>query len=293
MSELAHTNVPVPAGSSQGITVRRVRFVPQAGPAGKVRREFHKPRSCVAVEESLPLSDLPVTKIWPEPFDSLVVLCFSQKPSAEWQRFIGDWLKPPELSESPRPILIEGKGQKVQWRPGRAVIEVKEVNQEEVLAALTDFAFFEGELRDLEAALRMREADVHTDVRRAYHIRYSDRRHWPRFTEMIQCFSGMRLTYAQLERWLVRGARTLPDASRGWYARLLGKAHVEPRIEEFSNRLEACEDLYEGANDRVTDYLGYFYGHVLEVIIVVFLFAEVCIGIAELYLHFLDHYSGE
>ena len=199
----------------------------------------------------------------------------------------------PELTEAPRPIVIEGKGQKLQWRPGRAVIEAKEVNQQEVLAALTDFAFFEGELRDLEAALHVREADVHTDVRRAYSMRYSDRRHWPRFTEMIQCFSGMRFTYAQLEPWLIKGARNLPDASRGWFARLLRKAQVDPRLEEFSNRLEACEDLYEGAHDRINDFLGYFYGHLLEVAIVIFLVAEVAIGGAELWMHVQEYLHPE
>ncbi len=271
----------VPSGSNQGVTARHIRFAPSLAP-GKVRREFHQPRNCMAVEEPLHLHDVPAAKVWPEPAEQLVVLCFSQKPSAEWRRFIDQWLTAPEPAEAPRPIVITANGTMIQWRPGRAVIVAKEDSQEDLLAALTDFAFYEGELRGLETALRGGEADAHADVQRAYRIRLRDVGHWSRFTQLIQRCYDMRLTFAQLEPRLLKGARNLPDAAHGWFARLLRKAHLESRLEEFSDRLEACEDLYEGASDRVSDFLGYFYGHVLEVIIVALLLAEVALVAVEL-----------
>ena len=48
-----------PAGQGQSSIVKRICFVADRAPAGKVRRTFRRPRPCVAVEEVVQLSDLP------------------------------------------------------------------------------------------------------------------------------------------------------------------------------------------------------------------------------------------
>ena len=61
------------------------------------------------------------------------------------------------------------------------------------------------------------------------------------------------------------------------------RARCEARAEALDTRLEACEELYEGANDRVADHQGWHRGHVLEVIIVALLLMEVillCVDLA-------------
>ena len=54
-------------------------------------------------------------------------------------------------------------------------------------------------------------------------------------------------------------------------------------------RLEACEDLYEGAHDRVADFCWYRSGHWLEVGIIAFLIVEVVLMSIELYIHIIEH----
>ena len=49
-------------------------------------------------------------------------------------------------------------GGRLRWRPGRAALEGPLTAAEDVLAGLVDFAFYEGELRRLEAALPPFEA---------------------------------------------------------------------------------------------------------------------------------------
>ena len=57
--------------------------------------------------------------------------------------------------------------------------------------------------------------------------------------------------------------------------RLIDEAEVDTRLEAASNRLEAFEDLYEGANDRIADYRWYLSSEWLEVGIIFLLLVEV------------------
>jgi len=45
----------------------------------------------------------------------------------------------------------------------------------------------------------------------------------------------------------------LPPACRSVIRRLIARVTVEDRLEAVSARLEACEDLYEGAVDRIVE----------------------------------------
>jgi hypothetical protein len=87
------------------------------------------------------------------------------------------------------------------------------------VAALTDFAFYEGELRALEVTVEAREGQAQADVAFAHRIRQRDRRHWKRFKELIEYFSQLRLTYVRLEpRLAMGGAPFPPPPARSWLA---------------------------------------------------------------------------
>jgi hypothetical protein len=173
-------------------------------------------------------------------------------------------------------------GDRVVWQPGLAVVYLAGAFRAEVQAALVEFAFYEGELRRLEAEMDAREAPAEADVSRAHTIDRRDLAHWPRFTAAIEAFTRMRLTFARLEPRLAeepQGSR-----SRRLASHLLRRARAGARAEALDARLEACEELYEGANDRVADHKGWHHGHVLEVIIVALLMLEVVLLCADLVL---------
>ena len=134
-------------------------------------------------------------------------------------RFAADWIAAPYPDAAPT-VAIEGHGRTVQWRPGRAIVVGDGACPDDIITALVDFAFYEGELRDLELALKSREAELTLDVRRAYRIRFKDRQHWKRFTEMIESFCRMRLMYAQLGPRLSNRSRGGLRAAWPWFARL-------------------------------------------------------------------------
>lgn len=260
--------------SPAGIVAMRVRFAAHSVASGRVRRTFKHPRFCLAVEEPVALADVPREPAKPDPLDDLYVVFVPSRAAAEWKELGADWLTPVDDPDAPA-VALKCGDDRIEWRPGRAVVHLAAGVRDEILLGLIEFAFYEGELRRLEAEMETRETGAADDIPRSQTIRRHDKAHWPRFTAAIEAFARMRLTFARLAPRFehLAGANVIPFAKLS--ARLLRHARVERRSASLDARLEACEELYEGANDRVADYLGWFNGHVLEVIIVALLLLEV------------------
>ena len=260
-------------------TATRVRFT---AAADDPLRRYLDPRPAVAVVGAATV--VPAPAAWPEPVDTLDVLTSAdRRPLAA-----DDWLARPDHPDAPLPITIPLAGGRLRWRPGRAVVEGPVDDAEAVTAALADFAFYEGELRRLELALPEFERAAADDAAFAYQIDGRAGERWPRFGRTMEQLATLRLTFARLEPRLGRPSPSLPPAGRRTFARLAARAGVEDRLVGVSDRLEACEDLYEGAVDRVTDHRWWRRGHRLEAVIVVLLAVEGVQLAAELVLHLLQ-----
>jgi hypothetical protein len=170
-------------------------------------------------------------------------------------------------------IIVETDLGKVGWQPGKAVLQTRAIDP--LLPALIDFAFYEAELRRLEAAILPHQATADADVALSYNIAESDRSQWNRLYRTMEELYRLRLQFARLEPHLFSVDRSQPLAARRMFNRLLVKAKIEERLEALSDRLEVLEDLYEGAIDRITDYRNYRKGSLLEIGIIVLLAVEV------------------
>ena len=267
---MSRATLPSPRPSVPAVTAVRITFgdVPSTSDAPVVRA-FTDPRPAAAVATAVDPAGLAAPAAWPEPTDTLHVLCCVTRQSTS-----AAWLARPDGADAPRPTEIKLDGGLLRWRPGRAVMEGRVARADDVIAGLTDFAFYEAELRGLEAALPPLESAAAGDVPFAYAVDDAGRPHWPRFKRTIEQLAALRLTFARLEPRLGRASRSLPPDGRRTFARLCARANVEDRLEAFSDRLEACEDLYEGAVDRVTDHRWWQKGHRLEAVIVGLLAVE-------------------
>jgi len=288
LTRSSSANGPAPA---RAVTVRRIRLAAEAAPGTKVRRRFTQPRPLVATEEAVESAALAATKPWPEPTDRCDVVFVPGAASADLPSHVADWLATPaDQPEAVPAVVVAGKEETVRWRPGQVVVQARAERLETVLAAITDFAFYEGELRALEEAVASHEAQARDDAGRVHSVRRAGRKERARFAALIAYFSELRLTYARLEPCLAAGgSRTLPADARRLMARLLRKADVEARLEAVSNRLEALEDLYEGGNDRVADYRWYRNGHLLEIGILVMLVFEAALMVADICIHYREY----
>jgi hypothetical protein len=264
------------AASSPAVRVSHIRFAREAHAGESIHRRFTQPRSVVAVAQTAELSLLE-EQPWLDAIDDLYVILRSTPVPPEVRSTIDRWLAAPDHPDVPPPLIVEMDAGTIRWRPGRAVVEGKVDGCKNLVAALVDFAFFEGELRRLEQDLLPYEASAADDVAFAYQIRQADRIQWKRLGQTQQSISGLRLTFARLEPSLRSVSRALPPDAQEALTRLIAGSDVPSRLEAFDGRLEACQDLYEGAVDRIADFRWYRHGELLEIAIVVLLILELTV----------------
>jgi hypothetical protein len=282
-AESAQRATPLPAQ-----TVRRIQFV-RGGPAGApVLRMFEQPHVTVAINASGDVSSLDTPAIWPEPLDRLDLLILPENKSRQSQEQIERWLAAPNHPDAPQPTVVRLKAGVIHWRPGRAAIQASTKSADEILPGLIDFAYYEAELRRMETELEPIEAASRADVTLAYDVRHADRTQWPRLKSTMELLYTMRLSFAQLEPRLNIPPQSLENVARKVFSRLAVRSGAEDRLTAFSDRLETCQDLYEGAIDRATDSRWYRKGNRLEIAIVVLLAGETILLLLDLVLRFME-----
>jgi hypothetical protein len=255
-----------------GVTCRRIRFVEAAAGGREVLARFVDPKAAVAVAESLDLPSFQQATEWPEPLDRMDIVVSSLPPGSDAEAM--GWLNPPDHADAPLAVSISISRGRLSWRPGRALIEGMPLRIE-VLEALVQFAFYESELRRLEGAVLPFEASAPPDASGVYRIESGARANWARFGEAMESLALLRLAFARLEPRLLAPSRRLPVPSRRLFRQLCRRAAIEDRLSAVTDRSEACEDLYEGAVDRIREHRWYRRGNLLELIIVVLLLIEV------------------
>jgi hypothetical protein len=276
---------PAVADPRGAVVAKRISFVSEPPQGARVCREFARAYSRTAIEEVLDAAALSADRASPLSAEDLTVLLIPVDAAAEGAKLSEAWIA--EDGAAAATLSVAVGAQRIKWRPGRAIVQGPAASFDRTLEALTGFAFYEGELRRLEEALDEHEAQTQADVARAQVIRFRDRSHWRRLTELSERFWRMRLVYARLASDLAGAPRGLPPETKQLINRLLDQADVAARLEAVSDRLEACEDLYDGATDRIAEYRWFVASLWLETSIVVLLLIEIGLLSAELYLvHF-------
>jgi hypothetical protein len=275
----ATTKAPITREATAPIHVSRIQFTDGA-PSGADRRQFTHPRRAQAREEEASLESAASAGDGSEPVDECIVVCIpagSSSQSRERAKAL--------LGDMSRAVTLEHGPDALDWRPGLAVVQCREDSRKDIVSALIDFAFYEGNLRVLERSVEAAETQAQADVLLAHRVRYRDRAHWERFTDCAEQCSRMRLTYARLEPQLLAASRTLTAGARSWVTRLLQKSDMESRLESLNDRLEALEELYEAATQRIAEHRWYVGGHALEIGIIVLLVIECAMMGADIYMH--------
>jgi hypothetical protein len=271
------------SGRQHSIAAKRIRYVSKPPPGAKVLRTFRKPKTCVAVEEAVELTDLRPDGPGDTPTDSFMLVMLPADGMSEAKQLRDSWMVPSDRFDDVPTTSFTSNSCKIQWRPGKATVQGTPQSTAHVVEALVTFAFLEGELRRVEKLLESQEAVAPSDVPRAHRIRFRDRKEWRRIGETIERLYDMRLTYGRLEAQFELAPHTLPRDSREVMERLVEETGIDHRMEGFSNRLEGCEDLYEGANDRIADYHWYVEGGWMEAIIILLLVFEVVLMATDIY----------
>jgi hypothetical protein len=278
-AEVRALNIAAPVVPHAAAVFKHIKFVDEPEAAATVLCAFGEPRRCAAVEARKDPAAGPTVGGSEDGTDELTVALLPADAGDEAAALNEHWMA--GASPAQARFAIARGTQKLAWRPGRAIVQGPPASLARSLEVLVSFAFYEGELRRLERALEACDAQAQRDIALAHRIRFRDRRDWPRLVGLSEYFSGLRLTYVRLAPLLAASHRLAPQP-RQVMEQLLEQADVAARLDAASERLEAYEDLYEGAVDRIAEHRWYVEGHCLEVGIVMLLLLEFAVLLIDL-----------
>ncbi len=258
---------------------RRIRFVRQAAPGEVVFLSFSDPSPRVAVLASPTAESLAHPRAQGEAVgEGLDVTLLPLTPSptvaaAEPQA--------PLAGES-APIYVKARGVELWWRAGQATLMCNAEDTEPLLAALVEFAHYEGELRRIEHEIAQSWTELDQDRALAFDVTPADLRRDDATALRMSRTLQRRQSYARIEPHLHAAAATLPAAGQRLGQELRERTRTEARAEAVDGQLEVFEHIYEMASQRLGEYRAARSGHIMELIIIVLLGMETLLMLFQL-----------
>jgi hypothetical protein len=188
-------------------------------------------------------------------------------------------------------IEVTWRGDYVAWQPGLAVLSVRAEHEDDVVAAITYFSFYEGELRKLEQRVDELWPKAERDIALTHQVKKHDLARTDSINELTRVVQLARMRCLRIA-WLLENpdAALLSHAGRQIVSELVGRGNIENRLEAVEDRLEVFSDLYELANDRLSEFSFFWREYTLEVWILAMLVLEVVLLVIEAL--FISHLSG-
>ena len=266
-------------------TLYRIEFKQRVETQESELLEFTDPSTCKAVSTSTVVEAVPETAAAME-FDALEVLAIPRdvKDESRWRKELRAWIERTGTGEAVAVIAVKAEDALVLWRPGRATIQASTERIGPALLALAEFAFFEGQLRRLEAETANAWPEARGDVPLTYHVGQAELALDASVGQRAGHVFDRRIRCVRIEPHLYTPAATLPPLAQQVGEALREKAGVEDRLESLDGKTEVFEYIYELAGQRMSDYTHFRRGIFLEVMIVVFLAFEVGLMMVECFL---------
>jgi len=182
----------------------------------------------------------------------------------------------PAIAAETMPLTVRVNGfATVTWQSTQATVLADALHIETAVEAVNAFQARHQALLALAQPLPELEQQAVADVTLCYRIDNRDRQQWPRLETLIHQLARTRLDIARLSGELSSDPAGMPPPAAKLLRKLGKAAGLKAHMNQLSDRYEALEDLYEGAIDRINDHRYWRDGHVLEIIIIVVLLAEV------------------
>jgi hypothetical protein len=271
--------------AADGTKALRIRFVKQFA-GGTPLATFAHPYPRFAVAESLEVEELLALSIGTEPEEDqlrLVLLPAGLASPLELQKRAEQWMHRGGLSAGQPTVDLMLRSERILWRPGQAMMIGPPERLQEVLPGLIEFAFHEGELRKLEREIDADSETAEGDVDLTHSVGRDKLWRRTHVDEMTVRMTRRRMRFARLEPRLEKASISLPGPARRLAGELAMQAEVIDRLGWLDDRIEFCEDLYELANDRLSEFSYFNREYRLEFWIIVLLLSEVVIMSFELW----------
>ena len=263
-----------------------IRFEERTPSGRAVLRTFADPYPRQAICEAIELDRLmtlePRHPLPTDGFACLLVPSGAATP-VELQRRTEAWMNDSRLSAEFPLVDLVAQSDRVLWRPGRAVVIGSPRRLDDLLAGLTDFSYYEAELRKLEQELEADWATAEADVPLTHSVNAEAAQRRSHVDQMTRRTALRRIRFARLSPRLEKASLSLPGPIRRLVSDLAQQAEIVDRLRSLDDRLEVFEDLYELANDRLSEFCSFQREYRLEAWILAVLFVEVAIMLFEIW----------
>lgn len=170
---------------------------------------------------------------------------------------------------------------RVIWSSRKCVIVSNTQSHASAVAGVTYFTFFESKLAALLQCVTDYSRTAQKDAALTHQVVKADLVYGPHVNEMTRWSWSARMQHAGIETGLHLLSDFLdPDAKR-LVGELANSVNMTDRLEVLNDHLEIMEDLYELANDRLSEFTFYSNEYRLEVWIIVLLVLESAIMLFE------------
>lgn len=171
---------------------------------------------------------------------------------------------------------------RILWRPGRALVIGAAADFDTYLQALASFAFYEAELRRLETDVGGWWPLAQKDIPLTHRVDGRALYRWNHVAKMTEMVALARFRHVALDDALERGPEALPGLARRLLMELAARTDASHRLACLDERVDVLADLYELANDRLSEFSYFRREYVLEFLIIGVLALEVLLLLYEI-----------
>ncbi|MBB4865112.1 hypothetical protein HNP46_003988 [Pseudomonas nitritireducens] len=263
----------------------RVRFVPTAETSAfPILARLRDPQPALAVLARY--QELAEGSALPAAFeDNELCVIFARgglHTSLGWRQGLEAWMGE-ELHDSSPVLEAPSFGERVLWRPGRAVVIGNAERYDELLDGLIAFAWYEYRLRLLEQAVAAAWLPAADHIRLTHQVARRDLARQGQINGCVQSTTSWRMAFVRVEAHLETPPRHLAGPIQRLYNELAVQANTHDRLAALDERIEVLQDLYELATDRLSEYRYFRRELQVEWLIVAILLIEAGMSLWELW----------
>lgn len=255
-------------------------------PAGETAFAVLKePRAAWAIARSVDAKGALANDIAAPPDGNGFVFVFVQSGSAtayEIQKQAERWMasRPGE----PDGILeVVFRGERLLWRPGRALCIGTPQLANDMLAAVIHFSMCERELARLEQQAEAARATLEDDKHLSNDLGWRDIARRPHVDAMTRSALEMRLRFLRIDKALDAPSAALSGAAQRVFIELALLATAKNRLSRIDALIEVLLEHYKFINDRFSEYRYFFREYIVVALILLFMLAQTAIEMSRLW----------
>ena len=266
---MSNEAAPWPAGS----TVRRIAFAAELPAEARLVCALPAPLNRRAVALPLSSRQAPDWELLSIPLDNPEDEALSAR--------LCEWASDAAIPSQ----MVVFQGALLFWGVGRAAVVAAGGRLPALEAVLAELGYYESELADVERQLGEAWPDLEADGGPAFEFDLKSLPQRERMAKRFRQLLGLRARLTRVLPHLLTPHVYPPTLASQVSERLRERLRMRHRVEMIQEQLEVFERIYDTVGQRVTDFRANRKNHLLEIIIIVFLAAQMFITLFELLAH--------